>query len=528
MRRGRIELVGLAVAVGLVVAACGGRTEGGSAGEDQTSTAPPSSEPRLADGTVPWVDLPAGTTVFDEVQPPTPVVGDDAGPCTADQLAASLPQWFPKGDNDEGRPRTTADGLLGIVAVRNTSDRDCTLQGEVPVTMRSGDGVVPVSTSHGINDEAKARITPLPAGGGASLRIDWDPPFCSPELIDQVIAIELPDDGGVVPAPVVQVMQPACTDAGQPVSRSFLSSSGFDIERASSVLDSAFNPVTVSVEAPTGPVAAGSELVFHVVLTNPTAAPLAFDPRPGYYLEATSTSDGTNEPINMSSSKFLNHLTIAELPPGATRFEIRVQLPEALGAGRDANLGWRPPTPRSAWAWPTTWGSPSARSDPGRTAPRVRVRVRTPGSVGARRGYGAAVAQARGATEATGSDDGRRSGCPKRMVFGPCGGVRSGGRCEVDDRPCPFVLDPAPAWPPSVADGDAAPEPARYARRAGRGRWWSATSGRPSRRRPPLATWLASTRAGAMRCCSVSTTIASTCPTPCWRRRCWPRGADRG
>jgi 5,10-methylenetetrahydrofolate reductase len=41
----------------------------------------------------------------------------------------------------------------------------------------------------------------------------------------------------------------------------------------------------------------------------------------------------------------------------------------------------------------------------------------------------------------------RRDGCPKRMVFGPCGGVRPGGRCEVDDRRCPFVDDPAPRWP---------------------------------------------------------------------------------
>jgi len=33
------------------------------------------------------------------------------------------------------------------------------------------------------------------------------------------------------------------------------------------------------------------------------------------------------------------------------------------------------------------------------------------------------------------------------MVFGPCGGVRPGGACEVDTRPCPFVETPAPSWP---------------------------------------------------------------------------------
>src|SRR4051794_32107812 len=49
----------------------------------------------------------------------------------------------------------------------------------------------------------------------------------------------------------------------------------------------------------------------------------------------------------------------------------------------------------------------------------------------------------------------RRVGCPKRMVFGPCGGVRSGGGCEVDERPCPFVPEPAPTWPTDVEpDGE--------------------------------------------------------------------------
>lgn len=30
-------------------------------------------------------------------------------------------------------------------------------------------------------------------------------------------------------------------------------------------------------------------------------------------------------------------------------------------------------------------------------------------------------------------------GCPKRMVFGPCGGVRTGGGCEMAERPCVFL-----------------------------------------------------------------------------------------
>jgi methylenetetrahydrofolate reductase (NADPH) len=40
-----------------------------------------------------------------------------------------------------------------------------------------------------------------------------------------------------------------------------------------------------------------------------------------------------------------------------------------------------------------------------------------------------------------------RVGCPKRMVFGPCGGVRDDGRCELAEHPCVFVGAPLVAWP---------------------------------------------------------------------------------
>lgn len=37
--------------------------------------------------------------------------------------------------------------------------------------------------------------------------------------------------------------------------------------------------------------------------------------------------------------------------------------------------------------------------------------------------------------------------CPKRMVFGPCGGVREDGGCEVDGaQRCTFVDGPLPRW----------------------------------------------------------------------------------
>ena len=45
-----------------------------------------------------------------------------------------------------------------------------------------------------------------------------------------------------------------------------------------------------------------------------------------------------------------------------------------------------------------------------------------------------------------------RLGCPKRMVFGPCGGVRDDERCELAEHRCVFLDEPPVEWPgPPVA-----------------------------------------------------------------------------
>ena len=47
-------------------------------------------------------------------------------------------------------------------------------------------------------------------------------------------------------------------------------------------------------------------------------------------------------------------------------------------------------------------------------------------------------------------------GCPKRMVFGPCGGVRDNGRCELAEHPCVFLDEPLVRWPdPPIEPGAA-------------------------------------------------------------------------
>jgi len=62
----------------------------------------------------------------------------------------------------------------------------------------------------------------------------------------------------------------------------------------------------------------------------------------------------------------------------------------------------------------------------------------------------------------------RRPGCPKRMVFGPCGGVRDDGGCEVAEHPCVFLAPPLPRWTTPTGPVPA-PRAGGLLERAGRG-----------------------------------------------------------
>lgn len=56
----------------------------------------------------------------------------------------------------------------------------------------------------------------------------------------------------------------------------------------------------------------------------------------------------------------------------------------------------------------------------------------------------------------------RVPGCPKRMVHGPCGGVRGDGGCEMAPVPC--VFDGLTALPPDGPGGTDAGTPGRPSR----------------------------------------------------------------
>ncbi len=208
-----------------------------------------------ADGTVPWVDEQISTA--DLFGPPRAPRTAAAGskPCRAAQLTAVLTGWKrPSYGSEKPRGFDTAIGhLIGEVDIGNTSASECTLRGEVPIRMIAGGREVPMLYTHGINDEARRRLTVVPAGGHASLRLDWSGPFCQPLEGALELAIELPDHGGTLRGPITATDTPGCArgEGVNPNARATLSASGFsEPAEPAPPQDSPLGGTTVALSGP--------------------------------------------------------------------------------------------------------------------------------------------------------------------------------------------------------------------------------------------------------------------------------------
>ncbi|MFI7430058.1 hypothetical protein ACIBPB_23955 [Micromonospora sp. NPDC049836] len=300
----------------------------------------------LPDGTVPWADLKITATDLNgrPAGPRSPAAGSE--PCRAAQLAGRLTDWRRPGTGGETpRGRDAAIGkLIGEVDLRNTSTVECTLRGEVPTTMLAGGREIPMRYPHGINDEARNRVVAVPARGHASLRLDWSGPFCEPVDGPLELAIEVPDDGGTLRAPITADDRPGCQrGAGaNPNARATLSAGGFTEPVTVSPPPSApLDQLTVTVAGPPS-AAAGSRLTFRVTLGNPTAAPLALDPCPGYLMERFSLGNATDQAVNTAQLYRLNCRPLAAVPGGgAAVFEMVAEVPATMRAGRELTISWK-------------------------------------------------------------------------------------------------------------------------------------------------------------------------------------------
>jgi hypothetical protein len=312
--------------------------------EPHAQTEPPAS--LRADGSVPWADL---KITADDLNgrppgPRSPAAGSK--PCRADQLSGRLTGWTRPGNGGETpRGQDAAIGkLIGEVDIHNVSTVECTLQGEVPTTMLAGGREIPMLYTHGINEQARARVIAVPADGRAALRLDWSGPFCQQIDGPLELAIQVPHGGGTLRAPVTAEGRPHCAqgEGVNPNARASLYASGFSEPVA--VTTPAQSPLEQLTVAVTGPstAAAGSRLTFRVILGNATGAALALDPCPGFLMERFSLGDATNEAVNTSQLYRLNCRPLPEIPGGGSAaFEMETEVPASMRAGRELSVTWK-------------------------------------------------------------------------------------------------------------------------------------------------------------------------------------------
>jgi hypothetical protein len=281
-----------------------------------------------------------------------------SGACRHDQLAGRLDKWWkpipgaggggPMGGRVQAplAEREAAGGhLMGEVDIHNTSGRDCTLQGEVDVRLYSGGAEVPIQYSHHTNDEARQRVVAVPAGGAATLRVDWTGPYCGSAGPPYELLINLPNGGGELRAPVAPADTPTCSHSEtHPEITSFLSSGGFSspaVTDPESEMDSPLRALKASVAGPaTG--RPGERLAYTVTLTNPGDQPVSLLPCPGYLQEVHSEGDSSAPGFSGSQLYRLNCRPADHIQPhGELRFEMVVSVPGELRPGRTVHVTWR-------------------------------------------------------------------------------------------------------------------------------------------------------------------------------------------
>ena len=296
----------------------------------------------LPDGTVPWVDEPAGLHEYD-LQLPAPPTAAGAQPCRAEQLDAVLPSWYRQGDGGEPGVRRPPPGLFGFVAVSLRGDTACTLQGKARVRLLLDGAEAPVQYSDSVAAEAERRVTTVTRERGAELRVDWSPPFCGPVGLQELV-VTLPGERGELRAAVGEPATPACTGGGSegdPGLRTYVSGSVFDPARVETPLDSPLGVLQATSEQVPATAPAGGSVDYLVRLTNPTAQDVPLDPCPGYLQERLVVSTGDATGFNTSQVYRLNCRPTSSVPAGSSvAFRMHAQVP-ADPPGPSYVLTWR-------------------------------------------------------------------------------------------------------------------------------------------------------------------------------------------
>jgi hypothetical protein len=353
-------VVAAVVLMGSAACARGPNSANGSGSTASARPTPSEAYQLLPDGSVPWNDEPI---TDEQLQgPPRPARSPAPGTtsCRADQLAGVLRAWTrPRYGGERPRGFDAPIGkLIGEVEVRNTSPRACTLQGRVPTEMFAGGRRVPMLYTDDINAEAARRVVVVPAGGRATLRLDWSGPFCRQISGRRELVIQLPNGGGALHAPVRPTDTPNCPggEAVNPNARATLYASGFsEPVQVSKSVAAPLAALTVTVSGPTT-AHPGQRLEYLVRLGNPTAKDVRLEPCPAYYVELFSMGDATNQAVNQGQLYRLNCRPVDHLAPRrAVSFRMVAQVPAGLASGREFIVTWKLMLPHFTQG-PKQWG----------------------------------------------------------------------------------------------------------------------------------------------------------------------------
>ena len=338
-----LALAGAAVVLGGL--GCGDEPE-----PSEPQSPPVRSTALLPDGTVPWIDERAAEQELALPDPnrdrPSPDDAADVPPCGTGALTGELDRWTRKIARDDFGKVIGDNGLLGFVRVRNRGAAACRLHGEVPARLLVAGAPLDIGTSHGVNDEARARAIAIAPGEAAELRLDWSSPYCGERRGGrQMLVLTLPERGGALRAPVRRAVLPRCFSLEtQPGRSSVLASGVFGYPRVFTRLDSPLNGLRARVIAPPAatPVRVGAELTYHVVLSNPTKRAIALRPCPAYYeARFSQATPGADDAVNDGQLRRMNCTPVRSIAAGGQRrFEMKVPVPADLQSGRRLSIRW--------------------------------------------------------------------------------------------------------------------------------------------------------------------------------------------
>ena len=341
-----------AVVAGCAVSSARGYTPRATVGTGAPAPSLPptvsASATMLPGNVVPFVDEPAAESEFVGTLPTQPNPPRPSGPrCEGSQLRGALSKWISKSVNNDGEKMdpVMAASLSGWVVVTNTSNKPCTLQGRVNAQLVDGGGELHIDYSNDINAAAETAVTGVPAGGLASLRLDWSAPFCTTITGPLSVHVVLPNNGGTLDATVRDPTVPGCLhEETHPDLAGGVFVSAFSPGDASATTALPVSPLSVlttSIVSHPTKGSPGKPIRYVVAVTNPTSNVVSLGGSVGFSQFIASRGGDGVTPFQYGEVFRLNRRVVAAIPAHQTvRYEMLLVVPPTMKVGLTMNINW--------------------------------------------------------------------------------------------------------------------------------------------------------------------------------------------